>query len=544
MASPGLTLIAQPWRRRRVGLPISLSALAILTLASGPVTRWAGEHWWAARLAAVAILSVASGYILNAILFLEREGDLGSGYPRRPFTLPVSSATLAFWPMLLDVATVVALWIPWIVVCQEWVREPWIALPILSLAAGVSWLQVLAWFPFGAGWYRLAVGLIACGALAGPPLAVQFVFQRAVPWEPLLIAYLLGAWGLAYLAVSRARRGDVWVPRAIGGRIFEAASRAVERRRAFPSPASAQYWYEARCQLVLLPGVTLWYLVFFGGVLAIAPFQGERLSYVSPVLSALAVVSPMLMATSLGVRFGRSEPFWRTGEPSIGFLSVRPMSTQALVVAKFRCALASVLLTWLIVVVLVAAAVVLSGGWSDAVELARAATSRYDRGSAWLLAGLAVILAPALTWKCLTEGLPFGLCGRRWVSEAHTWTFVALVAGIAAAAIWLVGHRVTIPALIRSFPLLVMAAAPLKAIVVGLSFRKALERRLIDGRYVAAVLAIWPAFAMCLAGFAWLAAKPYEPPFSPIWFLGAGAILAPLARFALAPLALDWNRHR
>jgi hypothetical protein len=77
-----------------------------------------------------------------------------------------------------------------------------------------------------------------------------------------------------------------------------------------------------------------------------------------------------------------------------------------------------------------------------------------------------------------------------------------------------------------------------------LSFKKALDRRLIDGRYVAAVLTIWPAFALCLAGFAWLATKPYEPPFSPIWFLGAAAILAPLGRFALAPLALDWNRHR
>ena len=94
------------------------------------------------------------------------------------------------------------------------------------------------------------------------------------------------------------------------------------------------------------------------------------------------------------------------------------------------------------------------------------------------------------------------------------------MAGIAAVAIWLVSHRVTIPALIRSFPLLVMAAVPLKAMVAGLSFKKALDRRLIDGRYVAAVLTIWPAFALCLgADHATMAVL--------VWFMAlAGAALA------------------
>jgi len=543
MASPGLTLIAQPWRRRRIGLSVALASIAILIVASAPLTRWAGEDAWAIRLLSILILSVASGYVLNAIMFLEREGDLGSGYPRRLFTMPVSTTTLVFWPMLLDVATVAALWIPAIVIF-EWPTTRMMLLPILCLGVGASWLQALTWCPFGAGWYRMVVSMLACGALAAPPLAIEFVAHRALAWEPVLLAYLLGAWGLAYLAVDRARQGDVWMPRAIGGRFVEAASRAVERRSGFASPASAQYWYEARCHLGILPAITLWYLIFFGAVLAIAPFQGNRPSYVSPVLFALAVSSPMLLAISVGVRFGRFEPSWSRGESSIGFAVVRPLTTQSLVVAKFRCALASVLLTWLIVVIMVAAAVILSGGWSDAVDLARVAASRYHRGGAWLLAGLALVLAPALTWKCLTDGLPFGLCGGRWVAEAYAWTFVVLTAGIVGAAVWFVGHRDAIPMLIRSFPLFVVAAAALKVLVVLVSFKKALGRRLIDGRYVAAVFTIWTAFALCLAGFAWLAATPYEPPFSLAWFVVAAATLAPVGRFALAPLALDWNRHR
>ena len=351
MLAPGLTLIAQPWIRHRVGLRFTVAVLAILLLAIRLRVPDLGEEWWLLPLSIVAILSAASVYILNAMLFLEREGDLASGYPRRLFVLPTSTSTLVFWPMLLNVATVSALWLlASVVIPYTPVPLPKL-LPSLILTAAVSWLQAMAWCPFGAGWYRAVVCMIVYIALVTPPIVAQTVMKLAVPWELMMILYLLGAWGVAYWAVSQARRGDVWMPRIPGVTLFEAASRGFERRRGFGSPPSAQLWYEARCHLWMLPVATLWFLGFFGVVLTFKPLQGDRPGLVTPFLFGIAAATPVVMAMSVTTRLGRFEPFWRSSLPSIEFAGTRPMTTQSLVVAKFRTALASVLLTWVLVVV-------------------------------------------------------------------------------------------------------------------------------------------------------------------------------------------------
>ncbi|APW60783.1 hypothetical protein [Paludisphaera borealis] len=544
MLTPGLTIIAQPWIRHRVGMRAVLVALAILLIASRPLIAWSGGEWWLIRLLTVAILSVISGYILNAILFLDREGDLASGYPRRLFVLPVSATTLAFWPMVLNVATVTTLWLLTVaIVPDSFTAAPPMLLPILLLAAAVSWLQAMVWCPFGASWYRLVVCLTVYITLAMPPLVAKLVFEIDFPWELLLTAYLFGAWGLAYWAVSRSRRGDVWMPRLKGGKLVNLASGAFERRRSFGSSASAQLWFEARCHLWMLPSITFWFLAVFIVFLAATPFRATQPVF-STSLLALAFASPPLMALSVSARFGRFEPFWWAGSPSIGFMGTRPMTTQSLVVAKFRNALASVLLAWGVVVVLVAVTVLGSETWLDTVELLRKAARPYEARSAWLIASLALILTPALSWKCLTSGLPFGLTGRRWVVESHAWVFAAVTMALAVPLVWLVGHREWLPTLIESIPLFIVALAPFKAIVAVVGFRKAIGRRLIDGPYTAGALAIWLAFTLCMWGLAWLVTSPFDPPFSAFWMLGAAAITSPLGRFALAPLALDWNRHR
>jgi hypothetical protein len=553
MVTPGLTLIAQPWLRHRGGMLITAAAFAFLVVfvrslevafeAGWPTIHLLGGGWRTFPLLVLPALGVASGYILNSILFLDREGDLSSGYPRRLFVLPMSTRTLAFWPMFQNGATVAILWVLTIAIYPVGYEKPPVLLPILLLAATISWLQAMVWCPFGAGWYRLVVCLIVYNVLVMPPLVAKLVFEIDLPWELLLTAYLFGAWGIAYWAVSGARRGDVWMPRLRGTQLLEVLSRAFERRRSFGSPASAQVWYEARCHLWMLPVLTFWFLAVFIVFLAVTPFRGSTPLF-STSLLALAASSPTLMAFSVGARLGRFEPFWRTGSPSIGFAGARPMTTQSLVVAKFRVALASVLLTWGVSVILVAVTVLGSGTWSDMAELARRAVKLYDGRSMWLIVCLSLIVAPAVSWNCLTSGLPFGLTGRRWVAEAYAWGFAVFMMALTVPIVWLVGHRDWVPTLISSFPLFVVALAPLKVIAAVVGFRKALGRRLIDGRYLAAALTIWLSIALCMAGLAWQAASPFEPPFSAVWFLGAAAIVSPLARFALAPLALDWNRHR
>ncbi len=234
---------------------------------------------------------------------------------------------------------------------------------------------------------------------------------------------------------------------------------------------------------------------------------------------------------------------WRFAPAAIGFAGTRPMTTQALVVSKFRIALASVLLTWAGVVVFVLLAVIVTGNGSYAVDLARTTAARYDGLGACLLVVLAPIVGPALTWKCLTSGLPASLRGRRW-GEAHSWAFALAMMAFVVPLLAFLGRSDALPILLRTLPWIIGALASAKGVVAYFGFRTAIGRRLIDGRYTASALTIWLMVALCLSGFVWLAASPYAHPIPAYEILGAGAILSPLGRFALAPLALDRSRHQ
>jgi hypothetical protein len=545
MLGPGLTIIAQPWRRHRAGMLFTGAALVGLLASgllgvTGSVEHGLGPYGRAVNLVLIVALSVASGYILNAVLFLDREGDLSSGYPRRLFVAPVSDATLVFWPMLMSVVTALGLCSLAYAILPYGAEGSTALAAALGMVATVSWLQALVWCPFGAGWYRMLVSVLAFSLLVWPPLIASEVYQCQLPWTLLMASYTLGAWALSYWAVKAARHGEVWMPRLKGERLVDAVSRAMVRVRPFRSPASAQLWYETRCHALVLPGLVLWFLAFCA---ICATVLGRNQFHVGMILGVV-VSSPIFLAPTAGPGFGRFLPFWMPRGSPIAFPGVRPMTTQAFVVAKLRNAVTTVLLAWALAAVLFVIAIALESAWGDLDELATKAFKPYGVPSRWLIAGLSLIAGPALSWRFLTSGLPAGLSGRRWVAEGYSWAFAAGMMSLIIPVIWFAGHRESIPAWIEAFPLFVMALAPCKALAALIAFRTAVERRLIDGRYIAVALAVWLLLAVCFGGLAWLALAPFDLPWSRFWLLAAGAILAPLARFALAPLALDWNRHR
>src|SRR5262245_53106160 len=63
-----------------------------------------------------------------------------SGYPARAFTLPVSSATLAWWPMAYGTAAVLTVWLfgVWLPLRRSGVELP-LVWPALLLAAVLAW---------------------------------------------------------------------------------------------------------------------------------------------------------------------------------------------------------------------------------------------------------------------------------------------------------------------------------------------------------------------------------------------------------------------
>ncbi len=94
-------------------------------------------------------------------------------------------------------------------------------------------------------------------------------------------------------------------------------------------------------------------------------------------------------------------------------------------------------------------------------------------------------------------------------------------------------------------PWLVVAIAAVKATTATIAFRAALEQGLLSWQNLGGILALWLFITGC--GIALAAMLAPVLPISPVpWpFVGVGiATLVPLARFPLATLALEWNRHR
>ena len=148
-----------------------------------------------------------------AVFSFGLNGDLAarqSIYPARLFTLPVSSAELARWPMVYGLAAMSMLW----VIARIVARWPLgldlpMAWPGLMMAVVLAWTQVFMWMPYGFRGLRVALAvtvLITLDTLV--ILAINYKLS-----ETALVAFLAPQLPLAYfcacLVVARARRGVV-----------------------------------------------------------------------------------------------------------------------------------------------------------------------------------------------------------------------------------------------------------------------------------------------------------------------------------------------
>ena len=108
-------------------------------------------------------LSFAFLYLL-AVFSYGLAGDLTarhSLYPARMFTLPVSTAALAGWPMLYGTMTLAALWVAATLLAlrPSGVAAP-LVWPALFAAAFLAWMQVFTWMPYGLPGLRMIAAVL------------------------------------------------------------------------------------------------------------------------------------------------------------------------------------------------------------------------------------------------------------------------------------------------------------------------------------------------------------------------------------------------
>ena len=552
MNSPALGIAYVIWLKARwvIGgmlLFILLLALAIRLILFPDVVQQI--------LCGALLLLFAWAALLNVLIYSPTDlGSKGSVFPAHMLVLPVRTRTLVGWTMLYGTAIHAGLW----VLLAATVLRPGgidapLVWPAVVLSALGAWVQAIAWSPFPSPFVRVPALFIAICPIG--LLAKWVIFHNAastiavwsivgiIAWT--LVAYVVGAFGLTQV---RAGNGWDWARLFSGRQPALSVKLQTGATRVLPpllSADAAQLWYERRRNVGFLPGM-------FGFVaipLLVMQILMVRNSTDNPgltigsinlqpnviTLAALLFV-PLMFSAMASPNMGKFD-LW-AAEAITPFFAARPMTTRQLVGNKIKASIHSALIAWIMVLILLVSWAILDAHAADQQKsLVRGfmaqATAKQMVGVALAVVGLLLIM-----WRNLAVGMWPSLTGRKWVATV----LGLLAAGGVFAAPGIVGWIVHEPTLkeqvLRSLPWIMGALVALKLGTAAAVATQLLHRELMASREILLAALIWLAAVTILLGI-FACFNQWT------WNLAAGAILlVPLVRIGMAPLALNWNRHR
>lgn len=551
MKSPTTALLWEIWRQHRW----TVAAIAGLTVA-GHLVDWVESRGEAGDAGAdssplVTLLAmIAFLLVLGVFNYTESGGGRAVGqFPRRLFTLPVTSLRLVTVPVLAGTASIELLYLVWMEPLSRGgvTSAPFVA--VLLAAFVVLFLWGL-WSLERAGSLRLLIlGLIAI-ALFTVGILPSFA-PRPPPWwrsEAVLaglvagfalVAFLLAWRHIAHLRAGGARRDNR--AESLWRWIVEATPR--RSRRPFAHAGAAQFWFEWRSSGMVLPALV-------GGLVlvVIMPMswliRSDAVDTFRLLLTALA--APVVLAVPVGI--GVSKPmFWSEDLAVPAFVAVRPMSSEDLVATKLKVAALSAGLSWVVVLLFLAAWLPL---WANVDALSRLAIQvwAFHGQSIWAVYGMGILVALTgmfLTWRCLVARLWSGLSGMRPMLVG---ALVAMVILVIASLVFNVSR---VPGWLLEDPARLAPVAWIAAVaVVAKYWIAAYAWRGATPRYRRVYLVIWlagTASFLALGIAVWGIVRIYLPldvDRARSLVILLALIAVPLARVGLAPFWLARNRHR
>jgi hypothetical protein len=447
-----------------------------------------------------------------------------SMYPARMFTLPVSTAALAGWPMLYGTTAMALLWFATRLFALWPSGEPVpVIWPALLAASLLAWTQAFTWMPYALPGLRVVITMIWLTIIDS---VVLLALAYKAP-EPVMLAILAPHVPLAYLAarfaIARARRGDVPDWRAM----FSRGGRVVHVPSHFRSAARAQLWFEWRLYGRSLPAL----------VAILVPLE---LALLFPFRQTPAIVFETLGAALLTPPF--MAVFVAATASKAVFLATRPMSDASLITSKFKATLWSTLAAWVLVLVAIPLALRLSGTSPIVIDWARQLAKAVGPPRAIAIALLVLFWLVASTWKQLVQTLYIGMSGREWLVKASVFAALAFLAIFLPLADWLSRERYAMGVLWNAFPWILAVLVCLKISAAVWVAMRLHDRGLLSDRTIVTGALCWDVLV-----FALFALLVWVTPALLVrrYLLALIAILAiPLARLSAAPLALAWNRHR
>ena len=545
MRSPALAIAWEFRQRHRWGMLavagylLVIATIKLLILEPGqPVNLDSGE-----RFAVVVMLPLTTTLLYFLVVFsFGLAGDVAarqSMYPARMFTLPVTTAALAGWPILYGTAAMASLWLAmrFFAVWPSEFDVP-VIWPALLAAAILAWTQALTWMPYGLPGLRVIVAMLLLAAIDAVVLLAIYSKAR----EPLMVAFLAPQVPLAYLvariAVARARRGDVPDWRPMFARLGRIANVLPRRRDHFASPARAQLWFEWRRHGRSLPALVAILLPF---ELALLFAAGNTPALVFLILLGV-LLTPPFMAAFAAATVSRSNPYVSDSYGVPPLTATRPLTSAALIAAKLKMTIWSTLAAWLLVLVAIPLALELSDTWPMVAERASRAIEAIGTPRAVVVLLLILSGFIASTWKQLVQSLYIGLTGREWVIKANAVVLLSFLVLIGPIADWVHENGDVQAALWDALPWILAVLMCVKMSAAAWVATRLYRSRLLSDRILVTGAASWFVVVLALYGaLVWLLSTPLFPRY----VLALLAILPiPLARLSAAPLALAWNRHR
>lgn len=550
MRSPTTALLWEIWWQHRW----TVAVIGVLTVAGRLVDFLdtggrAGDAGAESSPLTTLLKMIAFLFLFGALNYTESSGDRGLGrFPRRLFTLPVTSLRLVTVPLLAGIASIELLYLLWLDPLSRGVSASAPFIAVLLAALIVFYLWVL-WALERVGSLRLIILGVIAVALFFIGMLPSFPPTPSPPWRSEIVLAGLVA-GLAVVAFLLAWR-HVAQLRVGGGRsahraesLFGWIAEATPtRRRAFANPAAAHFWFEWRSSGMVLP-------VLVGGVLlvVIIPMswlgRGNAEDTFRLLLAALA--APIMLAVPVGIAFSKPT-FWSEDLAVPAFVAVRPLSSEDLVAIKVKVAAVSTVLSWAVVVVFLTVWLSL---WANLDPLSRLAIQLWafhgrSIAAVYGIAALVVIAGMFLTWRFLVSRLWSALSGMRPMFVGSVVAIVVLItAGLAYDARRLPGWLLGDPA--RLAPVVWIAAVS----VIAKYWLAAYAWRGVASHYLRVYLLLWLAATasfLTLAIVVWGIVRIYLPVDvdrlrSVVVLLALLAV--PLARLGLAPSWLARNRHR
>ena len=424
------------------------------------------------------------GYALNATIFAQEQGSLA-----RAIRGTCSSCRSIAAPWFSGRSSLGRSW-PFVLLFDRAVFYPFERAgdsgrdPVACARRGRVMVSAFAWMPLRRRVIRAVIGSFATLALGAIPV---WIIRSDPEASTLLTSVLLVYFGgCAHWHSPHSRQSGGVINGIFGSR--ERASRPSGARRLarlrsarpFASSAKAQFAYEWRCHGLVVVGFLCGTMVMIWAVLLSAgkPVQAPLF----PLILGLLLAAPLSSVGSMGPALSRLRPFWIDHRESNTFLTVRPMESAGFVIAKMRMAALTVFLSWVFILSGTALCFTLSRSLPAAISTWHRFASHYPGGRAPAICVLVCLLLPVVTWRLLTDGLPFVLTGKKWIADGAVWLYLAALITLISGGLWLGNHPDQLPRVFAIAPWIVVVVAVLKAAAATAAFRAALRRKVMGWR--------------------------------------------------------------